>query len=83
MKSILLWSLSSLRSGEGFLLVFSLSDRGSFEEVTKFHRQILRVKDREEFPVLLVGNKADLNQQRRVRRGSNNRNTINRFCTRY
>ncbi len=83
MKSILLWSLSSLRSGEGFLLVFSLSDRGSFEEVTKFHRQILRVKDREEFPVLLVGNKADLNQQRRVRRGSNNRNAINRFCTRY
>ncbi len=59
---------SFLRSGEGFLLVFSLTDRGSFDEVTKFHRQILRVKDREEFPVLLVGNKADLNQQRAVRK---------------
>ncbi len=48
--------------------MFSLTDRGSFDEVTKFHRQILRVKDREEFPVLLVGNKADLNQQRAVRK---------------
>ena len=67
------------RSGEGFLLVFSLSDRGSFEEVSKFHRQILRVKDREEFPVLLVGNKADLNQQRMVRFfqvNGKNKNTV-------
>ncbi len=55
-----------MRSGEGFLLVFSLTDRGSFDEVSKFHRQILRVKDREQFPVLLVGNKADLGQHRTV-----------------
>lgn len=55
-----------MRSGEGFLLVFSLADRGSFEEIYKFHKQVLRVKDRDEFPMLIVGNKADLDNQRAV-----------------
>ncbi|KAK3562005.1 hypothetical protein QTP86_023459 [Hemibagrus guttatus] len=55
-----------MRTGEGFLLVFSVTDRGSFEEIYKFQRQILRVKDRDEFPMILVGNKADLEQQRQV-----------------
>lgn len=55
-----------MRSGEGFLLVFSVTDRNSFEEIYKFHRQILRVKDRDEFPMLMVGNKADLEHQRQV-----------------
>jgi len=55
-----------MRSGEGFLLVFSLSDRRSFEQAVTFHREILRVKDRDEFPILLVGNKADLDSQRAV-----------------
>ncbi|KAK0140244.1 Ras-related protein R-Ras2 [Merluccius polli] len=55
-----------MRTGEGFLLVFSVTDRGSFEEIYKFQRQILRVKDRDEFPMILVGNKADLDPQRQV-----------------
>lgn len=55
-----------MRSGEGFLLVFSVIDRNSFDEIYKFHKQILRVKDREEFPMILVGNKADLENQRAV-----------------
>ncbi|XP_070499963.1 ras-like protein 2 [Chironomus tepperi] len=55
-----------MRSGEGFLLVFSVTDYASFEEIYKFHRQILRVKDRDEFPMLMVGNKSDLEAQRVV-----------------
>ena len=27
-------------SGEGFLLVFSLAERASFEEIYKFHKQV-------------------------------------------
>lgn len=56
-----------MRSGEGFLLVFSVTDHPSFDEMMKFHKQILRVKDRDEFPMLMVGNKADLDHQRAVR----------------
>lgn len=57
-----------MRSGEGFLLVFALNDRGSYHEVQKFHTQILRVKDRDDFPMVLVGNKADLEQQKVIPR---------------
>ena len=35
-----------MHTGEGFLLVYSIIDRNSFDEVPKFYRQILRVKDR-------------------------------------
>ncbi|KAK2718712.1 ras-like protein 2 [Artemia franciscana] len=55
-----------MRSGEGFLLVFSVADRASFDEIFKFHKQILRVKDRDEFPMLMAGNKADLEHNRVV-----------------
>ena len=55
-----------MRSGEGFLLVFSVIDRNSYEEIYKFHKQILRVKDRDEFPMILVANKCDLEHQRVV-----------------
>merc|ERR1711894_421499 len=57
-----------MRSGEGFLLVFSLADRNSYEEIYKFHKQVLRVKDRDEFPMLVVANKADLEKNRQVSR---------------
>ncbi|ETN86652.1 Ras family protein [Necator americanus] len=56
-----------LRSGSGFLIVFAVTDRNSFEEVRKLHTMICRVKDRDDFPVLLVGNKADLENERHVR----------------
>uniref|UniRef100_A0A8D2IXS7 RAS related n=1 Tax=Varanus komodoensis TaxID=61221 RepID=A0A8D2IXS7_VARKO len=55
-----------MRTGEGFLLVYAINDRGSFNEINKFHTQILRVKDRDEFPMILVGNKADLDIHRQV-----------------
>uniref|UniRef100_A0A182M959 Ras-like protein 2 n=1 Tax=Anopheles culicifacies TaxID=139723 RepID=A0A182M959_9DIPT len=55
-----------MRSGEGFLLVFAVTDHASFDEIYKFHKQILRVKDRDEFPMLMVGNKSDLDHQRVV-----------------
>uniref|UniRef100_A0A8D0GZX3 RAS related n=1 Tax=Sphenodon punctatus TaxID=8508 RepID=A0A8D0GZX3_SPHPU len=57
-----------MRTGQGFLLVYAVNDRGSFNEISKFHTQILRVKDRDEFPMILVGNKADLDLQRQVPR---------------
>ncbi|KAK6739376.1 hypothetical protein RB195_021042 [Necator americanus] len=57
-----------LRSGSGFLIVFAVTDRNSFEEVRKLHTMICRVKDRDDFPVLLVGNKADLENERHVTR---------------
>lgn len=31
-----------MRTGEGFLLVYSITSRNSFEEISVFHQQILR-----------------------------------------
>jgi GTPase KRas len=58
-----------MRSGEGFLLVYSIISRSSFEEIQRFYQQILRVKDKDWFPVVLVGNKCDLENQRQVGQG--------------
>ena len=51
-----------IRVGEGFLLVFSLNDRHSLEECYKIHRDILRIKDTDHVPMLLIGNKSDIRQ---------------------
>jgi GTPase KRas protein len=57
-----------MRCAEGFLLVFSINDRSSFERIKDFHEQILRVKDVTEgnVPMILVGNKSDLESKREV-----------------
>uniref|UniRef100_W6NQY6 Ras domain containing protein n=1 Tax=Haemonchus contortus TaxID=6289 RepID=W6NQY6_HAECO len=44
------------------------TDWGGFEDVKRLHSMICRVKDRDDFPVLLVGNKADLENERHVTR---------------
>ena len=33
-----------MRTGDGFLIVFSVTDKASFEHVDRFHQLILRVK---------------------------------------
>jgi GTPase KRas protein len=55
-----------MRTGEGFLLVYSITSRNSFEEISTFHQQILRVKDQDSFPVIVVANKCDLEYERQV-----------------
>ncbi|KAL4794522.1 ras family-domain-containing protein [Aspergillus venezuelensis] len=55
-----------MRTGEGFLLVYSITSRQSFEEIMTFQQQILRVKDKDYFPIIVVGNKCDLEKERVV-----------------
>ncbi|KAF8501403.1 ras family-domain-containing protein [Russula emetica] len=52
--------------GEGFLLVYSITERDSFKMIESYHQQILRVKDTQAVPIILVGNKSDLECERRV-----------------
>lgn len=55
-----------MRTGEGFLLVYSSSSQNSFDELTSYYHQILRVKDVEYVPIVVVGNKIDLVEERQV-----------------
>uniref|UniRef100_A0A915EAC9 Uncharacterized protein n=1 Tax=Ditylenchus dipsaci TaxID=166011 RepID=A0A915EAC9_9BILA len=52
-----------MRTGEGFLLVFALNEYKSFENIQHYRESIKRVKDLEEVPMVLVGNKCDLSQR--------------------
>uniref|UniRef100_A0A8C4NFK9 small monomeric GTPase n=1 Tax=Eptatretus burgeri TaxID=7764 RepID=A0A8C4NFK9_EPTBU len=54
------------RSGEGFLCVFSITEQESFSATGELREQILRVKEDENIPFLLVGNKSDLEEKRQV-----------------
>jgi len=72
-----------LRNGEGFLLVYSVTSRESFKEISDYHTEILRVKDRQDyFPVILVGNKCDLEYERQVGM-SEGRSAARQFQCRY
>eukprot|EP00301_Raphidiophrys_heterophryoidea_P024051 c7687_g1_i1.p1 GENE.c7687_g1_i1~~c7687_g1_i1.p1 ORF type:complete len:126 (-),score=27.37 c7687_g1_i1:252-629(-) len=51
---------SYMRKGDGFLLVYSIDSALSFHEIVEFRNQIVRVRDREDVPMVLVGNKSDL-----------------------
>lgn len=54
------------RSGEGFLCVFSITEPESLTAAHELREQILRVKNNENIPFLLVGNKADLEDRRAI-----------------
>ncbi|KAI0032503.1 ras protein [Vararia minispora EC-137] len=56
------------RPGEGFLLVYSVAERNTFTEISEFHEQILRVKDKDSFPCVIVANKCDLEFERQVQK---------------
>ena len=43
-----------MRTGEGFLIIYSITSRKSFEEIMTFQQQILRVTDKDYFPIILV-----------------------------
>jgi len=55
-----------MRTGEGFILVYSITSRQSFEEIQVFQQQILRVKDKDYFPIIVVGNFCSKDQEREV-----------------
>ncbi|KAJ3439316.1 ras-like protein rasd [Anaeramoeba flamelloides] len=55
-----------LLEGEGFLIVYSIVSRNSFDEVRSFYELITRAKDSEDVPIVIVGNKADLEFDRQV-----------------
>ncbi|ESN90784.1 hypothetical protein HELRODRAFT_90797 [Helobdella robusta] len=52
-----------MRTGEGFLCIFAVNNCKSFEDINQYREQIKRVKDADEVPMVLVGNKVDLSSR--------------------
>lgn len=57
-----------MKTGQGFLLVFSITSMTSLHELAELRDQIIRIKDDERVPIVLVGNKSDLEEDRAVTR---------------
>jgi len=55
-----------MRNGKGFLIVYAIPSRNSWDEAKALRQRILQVKDEEEFPMVVVGNKKDLASARQV-----------------
>lgn len=54
-----------MRTGQGFIIVYSITSKASFEEVKQFREHVVRVKDSNKVPIVLVGNKLDLEDESR------------------
>ncbi|KAI1114727.1 ras-domain-containing protein [Nemania sp. NC0429] len=57
-----------MKTGQGFLLVFSITSPSSLEEIAGLRDEIIRIKDDVNVPMVICGNKADLEDQRAVPR---------------
>lgn len=55
-----------MKNGQGFILVYSITAQSTFNDIQDLREQILRVKDCEDVPMVLVGNKCDLEDERVV-----------------
>ncbi|RWS30895.1 GTP-binding protein Rit1-like protein [Leptotrombidium deliense] len=54
-----------MRCGEGFIICYSIDNRRSFEEASHYFEQIQNLRGTN-IPIVLVGNKCDLNVSRKV-----------------
>ncbi|KAH3859158.1 circularly permutated Ras protein 1-like [Dreissena polymorpha] len=54
------------RTGDCFLLIYSVTEKGTFKDVESLYEFLKRVKGEDKIPTVLVGNKIDLDTERQV-----------------
>ncbi|KFQ96323.1 GTP-binding protein REM 1, partial [Nipponia nippon] len=55
-----------LQVGNAYVIVYSVTDRGSFESASELRIELRRARQAEDIPIILVGNKTDLVRCREV-----------------
>eukprot|EP01084_Bolivina_argentea_P227113 383603_1 len=59
-----------IREGDGFLIVYAINSEESFDEADMIRQKIIRILDEDpdstDIPIVLVGNKCDLENERKV-----------------
>ena len=55
-----------MKTGQGFVLVFSITSASSLGEIATLRDEIMRIKDDTNVPMVMVGNKCDLESEREV-----------------
>ena len=64
-----------VNSSEGFLLVYSIDNKNSFESIKSKYEKIVELKGNDNLAIFLVGNKCDLKDQREV-----TKEEVENFC---
>jgi Ras-related protein Rap-1B len=57
-----------MKTGQGFVLVFSITSASSLGEIASLRDEIIRIKDDTNVPMVMVGNKCDLEEHRAIPR---------------
>jgi len=55
-----------IKNGQGFVIVYSITSLQTFQDIRTMKDSIMRVKGTDRVPMILVGNKCDMNHQREV-----------------
>ncbi|TRY74242.1 hypothetical protein DNTS_020514 [Danionella cerebrum] len=55
-----------MRMGDAYIIVYSVTDKSSFEKASELRIQLRRARQAENIPIILVGNKSDLVRSREV-----------------
>ena len=53
-----------MRQGKAFVLVYSIDDRASFEEIELLYYDLTRTIGKKEVPIIVCGNKCDLEDRK-------------------
>ncbi|MBN3319835.1 RAD protein, partial [Atractosteus spatula] len=55
-----------MKMGDAYIIVYSVTDKASFEKASELRIQLRRARQSENIPIILVGNKSDLVRSREV-----------------
>ena len=55
-----------MKNGEGFLMVYSITSQATFSDLKEIKDKLIRIKDDNRVPMIVVGNKCDLESERIV-----------------
>nr|XP_009673035.1 PREDICTED: GTP-binding protein RAD [Struthio camelus australis] len=55
-----------MKMGDAYIIVYSVTDKVSFEKASELRIQLRRARQTEDIPIILVGNKSDLVRSREV-----------------
>lgn len=72
-----------MRWGDGFVLVYDITDRSSFEDVGPLRSLLEELRKQRHVPLVLVGNKADLEHARQVATEEGERLAADMACAFY
>ena len=55
-----------MKTGHGYILMYDITNEATFDQLSELYEEIIRAKERNDVPLIVVGNKSDLESERQV-----------------